>query len=99
VAHTQPVTLSGQVFSCNSRVRSGFFLDSGENFGPPDPFTHCIVGSSFFRWVGSGLSSRSAHDQVYVVSKYYMLYQNICRCWFFLLTSIIRLIQKIIGSM
>jgi hypothetical protein len=80
VAHTQPVTLSGQVFSCNSRVRSGFFLDSGENFGPPDPFTHCIVGSSFFQ-VGrvgfiksvSPWSGICCIKILYVVSKYLSL--------------------------
>jgi hypothetical protein len=53
-------------FSYNFRVASGYFLNSGENFGPR--LTRRMIGSGrfFFGWVGSGLSSWATHDQVYL---------------------------------
>jgi hypothetical protein len=47
-------------------VGSGYFLNSGENFGLC-PARRTIKSGRigfFFVWVGSGLSGRVAHDQV-----------------------------------
>jgi hypothetical protein len=86
MARARPVTRVGRVGSGFvflvivfglSQVGSDYFLSSGENFGPR-PTRRTVgsgrVGSSFFRWVGSGLSGRVAHDQVYILLVQY--YRN-----------------------
>jgi hypothetical protein len=55
-------------FSYNFWVRSGrvgFFLNSGENFGLCPTRRMVELGPVFFGRVGSGLSGRADHDQVY----------------------------------
>jgi hypothetical protein len=53
------------VNSYNFRVGSGYVLSSSENFGPRPTRRTVGSGRGFFGWVGSGLSGRAAHDQVY----------------------------------